>query len=222
MEGAIAEDGALADLDGVFAVYVSELKPDFDAVLQAADWETRVEALRTSVAQAIHAQPNYRISAADLAAYIASDPRLAHLKGLGDAMDPGEIPPHLRRTGPQTLDVQRQAEAPVDDWDDDPPVNGVGIVEGSVEDWDDDAPAEPKPLFIPDMMQVAGIQDQDGAEIFGMSKSYFSMIRNRKRPWPGMKPDQIERLLVELKAHEQAIAALRGALKDSKLTMPSV
>src|SRR5574343_1250758 len=34
MEGAIAEDGALADLDSVFAVYVSGLEPNFDAVLQ--------------------------------------------------------------------------------------------------------------------------------------------------------------------------------------------
>jgi hypothetical protein len=222
-EAAIAEDGSLADLSEIWNTYVTGLDVDLDAVAEAPDWEARVEALRLSVAQAVHGVRVLQVEKDRLNDYVLSDPRLEHLHELVrfTADDPGPIPAHLVR-GEQTTEVQRQAEAPLDDWDDEPPVDGVGVVECSVEDWDDDAPAAPKPAFIPDLLTAAGVQDGDAATVLKMTKSYYSMIKNRKRPWPGLKPDQVRALRGELQARADAAKVLQAALNDPASVNPDI
>ena len=46
------------------------------------------------------------------------------------------------------------------------------------------------------------------------------MIRNGKRPWPGVKPDQVQRLRIELHARREAIDAIDQALSTDAVLKP--
>lgn len=297
IEAALAEDGPLADLDAVLANHVEDkLDIDFSGVLEAKDWEERVEAVRASFAYVVASWQTPPLPVIDLMHYVGSDPRLD-----GEVMRTVALlrgPEHDRPDAPKSLLVNDGGT----DWDDEPAelklqpgaVNHVGALvkqtlpDGGVimhpkrergkpmpgsgrkrrtkaeieEDeaaermqqsirsseaeflapliasieqlgsvnpvWDDeDEPAgEAAPLDagwddvepvatspkLPALASIAGIQDSDMAEIMGIGKSYYSQIKNGKRPWPGLKPDQVARLSVELQARRDAISAIASAL----------
>ena len=85
--------------------------------------------------------------------------------------------------------------------------------------WDDAAPVATAPT-LPGLLSTAGIPDTDMAAILGLSKGYYSMIRNGKRPWPGVKPDQVQRLRLELHARREAIDAIDQALSTDAVLKP--
>lgn len=62
------------------------------------------------------------------------------------------------------------------------------------------------------MIDAAGISNDVMAEVMGISKPYYSMIKSGKRPWPGIKDAQAVLLAKEIDARAEAIAALREAL----------
>ena len=79
------------------------------------------------------------------------------------------------------------------------------------DDWDDEAPAGTV-SNLPGLANAAGLADGDMAAVLDMSKSYYSQVRNGKRPWPGLKPDQVKRLKAELASRREAIDAVEVAL----------
>lgn len=85
--------------------------------------------------------------------------------------------------------------------------------------WDDAEPTATAPS-LPGLANAAGVADGEMAEMLGLAKSYYSLIRNGKRPWPGLKPDQVKRLLAELAARREAIAAVEAALSTEAVLKP--
>jgi hypothetical protein len=194
MEGALNDDGPLADLGAVWAGYVIGLDlEDFDPVLKAKDWTARVEALGEIVAQAIHgAQPPVPTPLA-LDAYIATEPRLAALAvsqkhGLAQRVT----------DGPQLETAQ--------------PSGGFS--------WDeeDDEPATIPPPNVPshsffDLLDAAGVTLSDVAEITGIGKPTLSNAKNGKRPWPGLTETQADALADNLGARSRIAAMLEEKLR---------
>lgn len=87
--------------------------------------------------------------------------------------------------------------------------------------WDDeDAPVVATAPNLPGLTGAAGIADMDMAAILGIAKGYYSLIRNGKRPWPGLKPDQVQRLRVELAARREALDAIGQALTTDTVLKP--
>ena len=84
--------------------------------------------------------------------------------------------------------------------------------------WDDE-PAATAPN-LPGLATAAGIADTDMAAILDMSKSYYSQIRHGKRPWPGVKPDQVKRLRAEIAARREALDAIEQALGTDAVLKP--
>jgi len=116
----------------------------------------------------------------------------------------------------------RDAAAPTDvaqaaDWDEEPASEAPAPVLDA--GWDDAAPVATAPT-LPGLLSTAGIPDTDMAAILGLSKGYYSMIRNGKRPWPGVKPDQVQRLRIELHARREAIDAIDQALSTDAVLKP--
>lgn len=230
MDVAISEDGPLADLPAVLAQHVEGLDVDLSGVEKADDWQGRVDALREALAMAVHGYPVPPISIASVLAYANEDPRL-HTPGLRkgiaaisdtDTLSSEEVPAFLRRG--------MAAPAPSGDWDDEP----VAEPEASATaDWDDEpapaatpprrraaaTPSGPVPPLV-GLVVAAGLTDTEMAAILGVSKSYYSLIRNGKRPWPGMKPDQAAALRVEVDARTEALASVRGALDSGVVLKP--
>lgn len=235
MDVAISEDGPLADLPGVLAQHVEGLDVDLSGVEAAADWQARVDALREALALAVHGYPVPALRVSDVLAYANSDDRL-HAPGLrkgiaaipkADDVKDEDIPAFLKR-GANTTDVQAQAEAPAD-WDDEP----TTTAEPAAPDWDDEPapaatparqrkaaePSGPVPALV-GLAVAAGLTDTEMAGILGLSKSYYSLIRNGKRPWPGMKPDQASALRAEVNARAEALAAVIAALDAGAVLKP--
>lgn len=103
------------------------------------------------------------------------------------------------------------------DWDDEPASEAPAPALDA--GWDD---AEPTATAqnLPGLASAAGIADGDMAVLLGMSKGYYSQVRNGKRPWPGLKPDQVQRLRAELAGRREAIAAVEAALTTDTVLKP--
>lgn len=241
MDVAISEDGPLADLPGVLAQHVEGLDVDLSGVEKAEDWQARVEALREALGMAVHGFPVAKLSPDSINAYIADDPRLAALAvslkhgaavsietsaAAVEAIENGDlkdedIPAFLRRG--------TAAAEPAGDWDDEPAVTA----EPAAPDWDDEPapaatpvrqrkaaePSGPVPALV-GLAVAAGLTDTEMAGILGLSKSYYSLIRNGKRPWPGMKPDQAQALRAEVNARAEALTAVIAALDAGVVLKP--
>lgn len=231
MDVAISEDGPLADLPGVLARHVEGLDVDLSGAEAAADWQARVDALREALALAVHGYPFPALRVSDVLAYANSDDRL-HAPGLrkgiaaipeADDVKDEDIPAFLKR-GANTTDVQAPA-----DWDDEP----TTTAEPAAPDWDDEPapaatparqrkvaePGGPVPALV-GLAVAAGLTDTEMAGILGLSKSYYSLIRNGKRPWPGMKPDQVKALRAEVDARMAALVSVHDALDEGAVLKP--
>ena len=242
MDVAISEDGPLADLPAVLAQHVEGLDVDLSGVEKAEDWQGRVEALREALGMAVHGFPVAKLSPDSINAYIADDPRLAALAASlkhgaavsietsaaaveaienGDLKDE-DIPAFLRRG--------TAAAEPAGDWDDEPAAEPEAT---TTADWDDEpapavtptrqraaaAPSGPVPPLV-GLAVAAGLTDTEMAAILGLSKSYYSLIRNGKRPWPGMKPDQVKALRAEVDARMAALVSVHDALDEGAVLKP--
>lgn len=242
MDVAISEDGPLADLPAVLAQHVEGLDVDLSGVEKAEDWQGRVEALREALGMAVHGFPVAKLSPDSINAYIADDPRLAALAASlkhgaavsietsaaaveaienGDLKDE-DIPAFLRRG--------TAAAEPAGDWDDEPAAEPEAP---ATADWDDEpapvatparqraaaAPSGPVPPLV-GLAVAAGLTDTEMAAILGLSKSYYSLIRNGKRPWPGMKPDQVKALRAEVDARMAALVSVHDALDEGAVLKP--
>lgn len=242
MDVAISEDGPLADLPAVLAQHVEGLDVDLSGVEKAEDWQGRVEALREALGMAVHGFPVAKLSPDSINAYIADDPRLAALAvslkhgaavsietsaAAVEAIENGDlkdkdIPAFLRRG--------TAAAEPAGDWDDEPAAEPEAP---AAADWDDEpapaatptrqraaaAPSGPVPPLV-GLAVAAGLTDTEMAGILGLSKSYYSLIRNGKRPWPGMKPDQVKALRAEVDARMAALVSVHDALDDGAVLKP--
>lgn len=242
MDVAISEDGPLADLPAVLAQHVEGLDVDLSGVEKAEDWQGRVEALREALGMAVHGFPVPKLSPDSISAYIDDDPRLADLAvslkhgaavsietsaAAVEAIENGDlkdedIPAFLRRG--------TAAAEPAGDWDDKPAAEPEAPVTA---DWDDEpapaatparqraaaAPSGPVPPLV-GLAVAAGLTDTEMAAILGLSKSYYSLIRNGKRPWPGMKPDQVKALRAEVDARMAALVSVHDALDDGAVLKP--
>lgn len=242
MDVAISEDGPLADLPAVLAQHVEGLDVDLSGVEKAEDWQGRVGALREALGMAVHGFPVAKLSPDSVNAYIADDPRLAALAASlkhgaavsietsaaaveaienGDLKDE-DIPAFLRR-GTAAAD-------PAGDWDDEPAAEPETP---ATADWDDEpapvatpvrqraaaAPSGPVPPLV-GLAVAAGLTDTEMAAILGLSKSYYSLIRNGKRPWPGVKPDQVKALRAEVDARMAALVSVHDALDEGAVLKP--
>lgn len=242
LDVAISEDGPLADLPAVLAQHVEGLDVDLSGVEKAEDWQGRVEALREALGMAVHGFPVAKLSPDSINAYIADDPRLAALAASlkhgaavsietsaaaveaienGDLKDE-DIPAFLRRG--------TAAAEPAGDWDDEPAAEQEAP---ATADWDDEpapvatparqraaaAPSGPVPPLV-GLAVAAGLTDTEMAAILGLSKSYYSLIRNGKRPWPGMKPDQVKALRAEVDARMAALVSVHDALDGGAVLKP--
>lgn len=242
MDVAISEDGPLADLPAVLAQHVEGLDVDLSGVEKAEDWQGRVEALREALGKAVHGFPVAKLSPDSINAYIADDPRLAALAvslkhgaavsietsvAAVEAIENGDlkdkdIPAFLRRG--------TAAAEPAGDWDDEPAAEPEAP---AAADWDDEpapaatptrqraaaAPSGPVPPLV-GLAVAAGLTDTEMAAILGLSKSYYSLIRNGKRPWPGMKPDQVKALRAEVDARMATLVSVHDALDDGAVLKP--
>lgn len=129
MDTAVAEDGPLADLDGIWAAEIQGVRPtlpDLTPVAAAADWEARVEALKAIMATTIETMVASggldEAAAGQLDTLISLDPRLAHLADaevevpqfLGGGRDP------LAHVEESPEDEQFVADEFAPRWDDEP------------------------------------------------------------------------------------------------------
>lgn len=104
------------------------------------------------------------------------------------------------------------------DWDDEGEPATAAPVPTPDAGWDDEPVATAPNL--PGLATAAGIADTDMAAILDLSKGYYSVIRNGKRPWPGVKPDQVKRLRAELAARREALDAIEQALGTDAVLKP--
>lgn len=246
MDVAIAEDGPLADLDAVLAEHI-EAAPTINlaGVAAAADWDDRVEAVRTAFRSVAF---NYRPSPLpirDLLAYGNSEPRFtgdvrrsiaalhdpeyadvefpahwneedeAEVLDEPDAADPwaDEAPAEARERGKPAPGRKRRTKAEIAE-------DEAADAAEAPTDWDEDEPTAGTAPNLPGLASAAGIADMDMAAMLGLAKGYYSMIRNGKRPWPGLKPDQVQRLRDELAARREALDAIDTALTTDVVLKP--
>jgi len=87
-------------------------------------------------------------------------------------------------------------------------------------DWDDEPETVAVAPNLPGLVNAAGVSDLEMSEIMGLSKSYYSLVRNGKRGWPGLKPDQVKRLRAELEARREAIAVVELAISGPDVSRP--
>lgn len=235
MDVAIYEDGPLADLDAVWAQHVIGLSVDLTGVAAAKDWQGRVDALREAIARAAPsvsaAIPAPEI--ADVLAYAESDYRLreapalmAELARLGGD-DDFKPPAFVAKAFPQEA-------APADTWDDEP--GAPAPVETS---WDDElapvekpkrrkpnnsgphpTPASKVPNFLTGLL-AAGVTKADVARLLGFSDSYIGYIAAGKKPWPGLRPDQVEALRADLTIRRDALNEALAVAEGRDLLLPA-
>jgi len=229
MDVAISEDGPLADLPAVLAQHVEGLDVDLSGVEKAEDWQGRVEALREALGKAVHGYPVPPVSIANVLAYANEDPRL-HTPGLRKGIAACAEPAVLEEDIPAFLRRGTAAAEPAGDWDDEPAAEPETP---ATADWDDEpapvatparqraaaAPSGPVPPLV-GLAVAAGLTDTEMAAILGLSKSYYSLIRNGKRPWPGMKPDQVKALRAEVDARMAALVSVHDALDEGAVLKP--
>jgi len=108
--------------------------------------------------------------------------------------------------------VEEVREAGGDEWDE-------SAAEYAVTSTWDDEPVATAPN-LPGLATAAGIADTDMAAILALSKPYYSQIRHGKRPWPGVKPDQVKRLRAEIAARREALDAIEQALGTDAVLKP--
>jgi hypothetical protein len=113
--------------------------------------------------------------------------------------------------------VEGPAEAETTAWDDEPASEAPAPALDA--GWDDAEPAATA-ANLPGLASAAGIADGEMAALLGMSKGYYSQVRNGKRPWPGLKPDQVQRLRAELAGRREAIDAVEAALSTADVLKP--
>ena len=216
MDVAISEDGPLADLPAVLAQHVEGLDVDLSGVEKAEDWQGRVEALREALGVAVHGFPAPPVSIADVLAYANEDPRL-HTPGLRKGIAAIAEPAGDAWDDPATDEEAKLHEIHgpgTADWDDEPaPVAAPTRQRAAA------APSGPV-LPLVGLAVAAGLTDTEMAAILGLSKSYYSLIRNGKRPWPGMKPDQVKALRAEVDARMAALVSVHDALDDGAVLKP--
>lgn len=111
--------------------------------------------------------------------------------------------------------VKAMRDAGGDEWDESRTEHLAGL------EWDDeDAPALATAPNLPGLASAAGIADMDMAAMLGFAKGYYSLIRNGKRPWPGVKPDQVHKLRSEIAARREALDAIDTALSTDAVLKP--
>ena len=232
MDVAIHEDGPLADLPGVWAAHVSGLALDTSGVAGAAGWQGRVDALRAAIKRTAHAAPPATIS--DVLAYMNSDPRfdgLGALKKGVAALDEPFTPPAFLAKGRNPTDVV--------DWEDETGAEYDSSTDGGpvADTWDDEpetpapakgkrkAPGKPAPPSrvpgFPAMLNVAGVTKADVARLCGYSESYIGYIFAGRKPWPGLRPEQVKALRDEVGLRHDALAEALTVLGSGSLLLPA-
>ncbi|MBK9156769.1 MAG: hypothetical protein IPM11_01335 [Micropruina sp.] len=220
IDAAIEEDGPLADTRAVLARYIDGMDVELSSVWAAGPGEPRIEALRELFAEftsRINPEPLHTNA---LLAYMNTDARL-HAPGLRKgvaAIAPAEfsaadIPAFLRTAG---APVAEESAGPID-WSDEPAPAATKTRKRKA---DAETSGGPAP-YVAGLVTAAGITDAEMAGILGLSRSYYSLIRNGKRPWPGMKPDQVNALHSELAARQKALVAVADALHIGDIVKPS-
>ncbi len=196
MDTVIAEDGPLADLAGVWSMYVTGLDlEDFSAIHKAKDWTARVEALKDTVIPLIEGLPAPRASVEQINAYIATDPRLADL---AVSLAHGAAAPIKAEPAP--------ARSVWDDEDETPAATTPSAPALPLGD------VRPMPLLF-HLLEPIGVLLTDVADVTGIAKPTLSNIRNGKRPWSGLTEKQAHKLADELDQRIEAAVALSKRLR---------
>lgn len=225
MELELADNGPLADLDAVWAEKVHGLDVDLSGVREAADYDARLEALREAIGHAVHSYPVPTVTPAQFRAMAAADPRIAHLALKSDTPeDEDKVPAFLSLEKPAAAPAEAAGgETPADvDWD---------ALE-ALEALEEPASQDPQPAALADsatsgpplpaLLSMIGFTDAEGAEVLGISRAYYSQMRNNKRPWQGVKPDAVERLRAELAGRRALLEQAESMLSDPSVTMPDI
>ena len=223
IDAAIAEDGPLADLDGVFGMYIQGAAlndPAFmDMFAELKKWDAKVELVREKLRTVCLKYKFKPLTVAQLLAYVNSDPRLEgsakvvsalDYEGASDVFLQNEMPPipealkRVKTVKPDTAPVVVDASF----FDAEPavPVTFTRRAE---------PPSGPRLCAL---AAAAGIPDQDMASLLNVSKSFYSLIRSGKRPWNGMKPDRVNALKLELEARREIIDELASELEAGFVT----
>lgn len=230
IEMARDEDGALADLDAVLAGYVVGLKIDLRDVRREDPWQDQVDALLGAIGNAVKTLRPPSVPVDDLVAYIKLDPRLCGLPALiganlsalrGAELNEADIPAFLKPAAPSA-----------DLWADEPDAADTPDEPDAADPWAD-TPEQPKPARakrskskkssshpLCDALNVAGMRDVDVSEIMGRDRSYYSLVRNGRRAWPGLLPSQVAALTVELQARREGIEHALALLADHEQIKP--
>lgn len=243
MDVALYEDGPLADLAEVWARHVTGLTVDLDGVAEAKDWQGRVDALRAAIGRAgMLIEDDVPLpSIADVLAYMNSDKRFGGLgklkKGVAALNEDGTpfTPPAFPTKGKPV------EPEPVDAWDDPAPDEEAALHEmhGPEDEWDDEPAPAPAtavqrkrgrgskaaaPSLVPGfpaMLNGAGMTKADVARLCGYSESYVGYIFSGKKPWPGLKVEQVTALREEVAARLDALTEALAVLDSGKLLLPA-
>lgn len=232
MDVAIAEDGALADLPGLWAAQVDGLTISLAEVEPAPDWEARVKALGSSIIAAINEVEVAPVTVRQLLEYLNSDNRFAGMgalkKGVAALPEPGGEEFRPPKFVAETMGVDTStwdaepAELPANTWDDEPePAKPArrkrepgkrGV-----------APLAPSRVSnFPALLHSAGVTKADIARMSGFSDSYIGYIFAGRKPWPGLRPDQVRAMREELAVRHAALGEALDLLgDDSPLLLPA-
>ena len=228
VDAAIAEDGALADVNGAAERWIIGLPwglaldghdhyPDMFAELKS--WDEKLEVVRGRLRELSETYRFKPLTIAQLLAYVNSDPRLEgsakavsalDYEGASDVFAQNEMPPipeALKRV--KTVKLAPVPTVVDTSFFDDEPAVPVTFMRR-------EAPASGPRLCA--LAAAAGIPDQDMASLLNVSKSFYSLIRSGKRPWNGMKPDRVNALKLELEARREIIDELASELEAGFVT----
>lgn len=228
LDVALTEDGALADFEFVAAGFVQQGPVDLSGFAAATDWESKLAVVGKALAGLASKVELPTFTVAELLAYVNSDQRLA---GYAKQVSALEYPEAANVMPDMLKFLVRNAKPetpPADEWEDDEIVTQSDDVDPWV---DDEAPQETAaqtevklkpgvPAFF-QYAQVAGITDVDMATVLGVSKGYLSQLRNGKRPWPGLKPDQQAAIRKELESRVEHIGTFMKALSTPAIADPA-
>lgn len=215
----IDENGALADPEALLNAKVSGLNGvDFGPVVDAPDWQGRIDTLRQQLALAVDQMPVAPVPSAVIVRLIRDDPRLAHLR-LAPAED-----------GSLVANLEAEAEAVT--WDDEPE---DAAETPSADFWNDEptvaAPAHPEPTnpgatrqprgapqagdppFPHQLFTDAGLNDTEAAEMLDVSKGYYSQLKNGVRRWTGFTGAQVAGVRENVEDRILALVKLQAAIE---------
>lgn len=190
------ENGGLADMDGVLARFAPGLEVDTAPIYEASDWNKRLEAIRQVFGLAVAGMPVPTVQGSALRAFVAGEPRLAHLLA-AESETPAVATPAPQETATEA-----------DGWDDEPlqPATPKRQRAAKAAPGQDDGTTEK----LADMMAQLGMTDMEFAELLGISRAYLSLMRKGSRPWIAMNDAQREAVLNAVNTRlEVAIAAGR-------------